>query len=218
MLDQSMEVVGLAANAHFLDLREETTPTVYVPFDAARFLPGEIHFAIRTAVDSGQLAADVRRVVASLNPAVPLTEFHTQAGLIDRELRTERLLAFLSSGFGLIALTLGAIGLGGLLAYAVARRTNEIGVRMALGATRTNVVRMVLRDAMRMARLGILIGLPAAYGVSRFLDASLFELEPVDPFSVAFALAALLIVALTAAWLPARRAARVSPVTALREE
>ena len=111
-----------------------------------------------------------------------------------------------------------AIGLGGLLAYAVARRTNEIGVRMALGAARVDVVRMILRDATRMAGLGILIGLPAAYGVSRFLEASLFELDPVDPLSVAFALAVLLLVALTAAWLPARRAAGVSPVAALREE
>jgi predicted permease len=218
MLGESMEVIGLAANARFLDLREEKTPTVYLPFDPARFLPGQIHFAIRTAADPGELAADVRRVVASLNPAVPLTEFHTQLGLIDRELRTERLLAFLSGGFGLIALTLAAIGLGGLLAYAVARRTTEIGVRMALGAAPADVIRMVLRDATRMARLGILIGLPAAYGVSRFLEASLFELEPVDPLSTAFGLAALLAVALTAAWLPARRAARVSPATALREE
>jgi predicted permease len=177
MLGQSIEVIGLAANARFLDLRQETTPTVYLPFDPARFLPGQIHFAIRTDGDSGQLAADVRRVVASLNPAVPVTEFHTQAGLIDRELRTERLLAFLSGGFGLIALTLAAIGLGGLLAYAVARRTSEIGVRMALGAARVDVIRMIVRDATRMAGLGILIGLPAAYGVSRFLEASLFELD-----------------------------------------
>jgi predicted permease len=218
MLGESIEVVGLAANARFRDLREEKTPTVYLPFDPARFLPGQIHFAIRAATGADQLAANVRGVVAALNPAVPMTEFHTQAGLIDRKLRTERLLAFLSGGFGLIALTLGAIGLGGLLAYAVARRTNEIGVRMALGAARADVIRMILRDATRMARLGILIGLPAAYGVARVLQASLFELEPVDPFSVAFALAALLLVALTAAWLPARRAARVSPVTALREE
>ncbi len=218
MMGQSMEVVGLAANARFLDLREETTPTVYLPFDPARFLPGAMHVAIRTVTDSDQLAAEVRGVMAALNPAVPLTEFHTQSGLIDRELRTERLLAFLSGGFGLISLTLAAIGLGGLLSYVVARRTNEIGVRMALGAAPADVVRMVLRDAVRMARLGILIGLPAAYGVSRFLQASLFELEPIDPFSAGFALAALLLVALTVAWLPARRAARVNPVTALREE
>jgi predicted permease len=215
---ESMEVVGLAANARLSSVREETAPTMYFPFDPARFVPGQIHFAIRTAAGADQLAADARRVVASLNPAVPLTEFHTQAGLINRALRTERLLAFLSGGFGLIALTLGAIGLGGLLAYAVARRTNEIGVRMALGAARVDVIRMIIRDATRMAGLGILIGLPAAYGVSRFLEASLFELEPVDPLSIAFALAVLLLVALTAAWLPARRAARVSPVTALREE
>src|SRR5688572_12254465 len=94
MLGQSIEVIGLAANARFIDLRQETTPTVYMPFDPARFLPGEIHFAIRTAGGSDQLAPDVRRVVASLNSAVPVTEFHTQAGLIDRTLRTERLLAF----------------------------------------------------------------------------------------------------------------------------
>jgi predicted permease len=218
MLGQSIEVVGLVANARFRGLREETVPTVYVPFDAARFLPGPIHFAIRTAADFEQLAADVRRVVASLNPAVPLTEFHTQLGLIDRALRTERLLAFLSVGFGLVALTLGAIGLGGVLAYAVARRTNEIGVRMALGAAPADVVRMVLHDATRMAGLGILVGLPAAYGVSRLLEASLFELRAVDPLSTALALAALSAVALASAWLPARRASRVSPVTALREE
>ncbi len=149
---------------------------------------------------------------------MPLTEFHTQMSLIDRELRTERLLAFLSGGFGLIALTLVAIGLAGLLAYAVARRRNEIGVRMALGAAPADVIRMVLRDAASMGRLGILIGLPVAYGISRLLEASLFELQPIDPLSTAFALATLLLVALTAAWLPARRAARVNPSSALRDE
>jgi ABC-type antimicrobial peptide transport system permease subunit len=117
-----------------------------------------------------------------------------------------------------VALFLAAIGLGGLLAYAVARRTSEIGVRMALGAARGDVIRMVLRDSMWMVGLGILIGLPLAYGVARFLEASLFELEPVDPFSAAVALAVLMVVALTAAWFPARRAARVDPVIALRHE
>jgi ABC-type antimicrobial peptide transport system permease subunit len=149
---------------------------------------------------------------------VPLTEFHTQWGLIGRELRTERLLAFLSVGFGLIALTLAAIGLGGLLAYTVARRSNEIGVRMALGATSADVIRMVVRDSLWMVLAGLLIGLPAAYAVARVLAASLFELEPVDPFSAGVALAVLLLVALTAALLPARRAGSVDPATVLREE
>lgn len=218
MFRQSMEIVGLAANARFLNLREETTPTVYLPYDPTEFLPGPIHVAIRSAIDPDQLAADVRRVVASLDPAVPVAEFHTQTVLIDRTLRTERLLAFVSGGFGLVALILAAIGLGGLLAYTVARRTNEIGVRMALGAARADVIRMILRDSMGMVGLGILIGLPAAYVVARFLEASLFELEPVDPLSAISALAVLLLVAVTAAWLPARRAAGVNPVAALREE
>ena len=98
--------------------------------------------------------------MASVDPAVPLTEFHTQTALIDRLLRTERLLGFVSGAFGLVALTLAAIGLGGLLAYAVARRTNEIGVRMALGAAAGDVIRMVLRDSLGMVGGGILIGLP----------------------------------------------------------
>lgn len=218
MFGQSMEVVGLASNTRFVDLREEKTPVVYRPFDPGEFLPGEIHFAIRAAIGSDQLAAEVRQVVASLDPAVPVTEFHTQSGLIHRELRTERLLAFVSGGFGAVALVLAAIGLGGLLAYAVARRTNEIGVRVALGAAPRDVIRMVLRDSLGMILAGLLAGLPAAYAVARFLSASLFELEPVDPVSAGLALGVLLLIALAAAWLPARRAARVDPLTALREE
>jgi predicted permease len=218
MLGQSIEVVGLAANARFLNLREETTPTVYVPYDPTRFLPGVIHFAIRAGLSPDQLAADVRRAAAEVDPAVPVVEFHTQTVLIDRILRTERLLAFVSSGFGLVALFLAAIGLGGLLAYAVARRTSEIGVRMALGAARGDVIRMVLRDSMWMVGLGAVIGLPLAYGVARLMEASLFELEPIDPVSAGLALAMLALVALTATWLPAQRAARVDPVIALRHE
>jgi predicted permease len=218
ILGQSVQVIGLAANARFLDLREETTPTVYLPYDPTRFLPGDIHFAIRAAIRTEQLAAAVRRVAASLNPAVPVTEFHTQAVLIERSLRSERLLAFVSGGFGIVALVLATIGLGGLLAYAVSRRTNEIGVRMALGAERADVIRMVLRDSMGMAALGLAIGLPAAYGVARFLEASLYGLKPVDPVSAGCALAVFLIVALTAAWIPARRAAGIDPLMALREE
>jgi ABC-type antimicrobial peptide transport system permease subunit len=218
MLGQSIEVVGFAANARFLNLREETTPIVYMPYDPTRFLPGVIHFAIRAGLSPDQLAADVRRAAAALDPAVPVVEFHTQTVLIDRILRTERLLAFVSSGFGLVALFLAAIGLGGLLAYAVARRTSEIGVRMALGAARGDVIRMVLRDSMWMVGLGAVIGLPLAYGVARLMEASLFELEPIDPVSAGLALAMLALVALTATWLPAQRAARVDPVIALRHE
>jgi len=209
------EVVGLVANARYAVLREGALPTMYYlgpvgfPLD---------HFAIRARIDSGALAAAVRQAVARVDPAVPLTEFHTQSGLIDRLLRTERLLALISSAFGLVALALAAVGLGGLLAYAVARRTNEIGIRMALGATGRQIRRMVLGDSMGMVGAGILVGVPAAYAVGRYLESQLFGLEPIDPTTASLALAALIAIAAIAALVPARRAARVDPLTALREE
>jgi predicted permease len=210
-------IVGIVRDSRYNSLRSDARPTVYQPY-----LPGDlrgpIHFAIRTTMDSGRLAEAVRMAVASVDPAVPLTEFHTQTALIDRLLRTERLLGFTSGAFGLVALTLAAIGLGGLLAYAVARRTNEIGIRMALGAASGEVIRMVLQDSLRMVGTGILIGLPCAYAVGRILNTALFGLEPLDPWTVALSFFALLAVALLAACVPARRAARIDPMTALREE
>ena len=208
------EIVGVVGNSRYNSLRSDMVPTVYEPYRPG----GTIHFAIRTTMDSARLAEAVRKAVAAVDPTVPLTEFHTQTALIDRLLRTERLLGFVSGAFGVVALTLAAIGLGGLLAYAVARRTNEIGVRMALGAAAGDVIRMVLRDSLWMVGTGILLGLPCAYAIGRILKTALFRLEPLDPGTAALSFAALLAVAVLAAWMPARRAARIDPVTALREE
>jgi predicted permease len=212
--NQRYEIVGVVADSRYNNLRGDAVPSVYTPYRPG----GTIHFAIRTTMDSTRLAEAVRQVVASVDPAVPLTEFHTQTGLIDRVLRTERLLGFVSGAFGLVALTLSAIGLGGLLAYSVARRTNEIGVRMALGAAAGDVIRMVLRDSLWMVGTGILVGLPCAYAVGRFLETSLFQLEPLDPQTVGLSFVALLGVALLAAWVPASRAARIDPMSALRRD
>jgi ABC-type antimicrobial peptide transport system permease subunit len=208
------EIVGVVGNSRYNSLRDDAYPTVYQPYRPA----GTIHFAIRTTMDSARLAQAVRKAVASVDPAVPLTEFHTQTALIDRLLRTERLLGFVSSAFGLVALALAAIGLGGLLAYAVARRTNEIGVRMALGAAADDVIRMVLRDSLWMVGSGLFVGLPCSYAIGKVLKTALFRLEPLDLETAALALVALLAVALIATWVPARRAARIDPMTALREE
>ncbi len=208
------EIVGIVGSTLYNSMRRDTYPTIYQPYRPG----GTIHFAIRASIDAAGLAEAVRRAVASVDPAVPLTEFHTQTALIDRMLRTERLLGFVSGAFGVVALTLAAIGLGGLLAYAVARRTNEIGVRMALGAAASDVIRMVLRDSLWMVGAGVVIGLPCAYAIGRVLKTALFQLEPLDPRTVAMSFFALLTVALVAAWVPARRAARINPVIALREE
>ncbi len=208
------QIVGVVGNSRYNSLRDDPYPTVYQPYRPG----GTIHFAIRTTMDAARLAEAVRKAVASVDPAVPLTEFHTQTALIDRLLRTERLLGFVSGAFGLVALALAAIGLGGLLAYAVARRTNEIGVRMALGAAAGDVIRMVLRDSLWMVASGIFIGLPCSYAIGKVLKTALFGLEPLDLGTAALAFVALLAVALIATWVPARRAARIDPMTALREE
>jgi ABC-type antimicrobial peptide transport system permease subunit len=204
----------VVANSRYNSLRGDAVPTVYTPYRPG----GTVHFVMRTAAEPANLAEAARRAVASIDAAVPLTEFHMQTDLIDRLLRTERLLGFVSGVFGVVALTLAAIGLGGLLAYGVARRTKEIGLRMALGAAAGDVVRMVLRDSLWMLGMGILAGVPCAYAVGRFLRTSLFEMDPLDLPTAAFAFGALMVVALLAAWLPARRAARIDPLTALREE
>jgi predicted permease len=210
-------IVGVVADSRYNTLRNQPLPTVYLPY-----IPGEhvgaIHFAIRSKIDSVRLTQEVRKAVASVDPAVPLTQFHTQTALIDRLLRTERLLAFLSGAFGMVALTLAAIGIGGLLAYSVARRTNEIGIRMALGAAGGDVVRMVLRDSISIIGAGIVLGLPCAYAIGRILESELFRLKPLDPETAGLAFFALLAIALLAAWAPARRAAKIEPMTALREE
>jgi ABC-type antimicrobial peptide transport system permease subunit len=212
--NQSYEIVGIVGNSKYNSMRNEAYPTVYEPYRPG----GTIHLAIRSTLDSAALADTIRRTVASIDPAVPLAEFHTQSGLIDRMLRTERLLGVLSGAFGIAALTLAAIGLGGLLAYAVARRTNEIGVRVALGATAGDVGRMVLRDSLTMVAAGIVLGIPLAYAIARLLGTMLFMVQPSDPWTVLASFGALLGAALLAAWIPARRAASVDPIAALRAE
>ena len=211
---QSYEVVGVIGNSRYNDLRREMAPTIYLPFEPG----GTVNFAIRTTLSAGTVAAAVRQAVGEVDPAVPLTEFHTQAGLIDRHLRTERLLTVVSTAFGAIALTLAAIGLAGLLSYAVARRTNEIGVRLALGASRRGVVRMILRDSLRLVLIGTAVGLPCAYALGRLLRPLLYQLSPMDLPVTIGSITVLLIVALLAAGIPARRASQVDPMAALRQE
>jgi predicted permease len=212
------EIVGVVKSSRYDSLRRDIRPTMYPPW-----LPGEqsgraVHFVIRSAIDAQQLGQIVRRAAAAIDPNVPISDFQTQTALIDGLLRTERLLSVLSTAFGLVALVLASVGLAGLLLYAVARRRNEIGVRMALGAAPTDVVRMVLRDSLSLVAIGVLAGLPGAYAIGQLLKSTLFGLEPADPLTTASALAVLAMVAALAAWLPARRAARIDPMTALRDE
>ena len=213
-------IVGVARNVPWGRLREDDFPVAYRVSEPNRNFGfgGRIHFAIHSSADPADLAGPVRAAIAAVDPTVAMTEFRTQSTLIDRLLRVERLLAFVSGSFGIWALLLAAMGLAGLLTYAAARRTGEIGVRMALGASRSRVLQMVLRDSFSMVAIGVLIGLPCVYGIGRILESMLFQLEPTDIQNLLLSLLALAIVAFAATWLPARRAANIDPMHALREQ
>ena len=215
--DDQYEIVGIAQNSVSYQLRTEPLPMVYVLHTGPR-AAGQTHFAIRTVQDAEVLLGSIRAVVSSVNRSVPLTDLRTQTELLDRMLRSERLLAFLSAGFGAIATALGSIGLAGLLAYAVARRTGEIGLRIALGAAPGRVVAMVMRDSAKLIVAGLVIGLPCAYGIAKLLESSLYELAPTDPVTMTASTLTLLAVSLAAALFLALRAAKTPTTAALRAD
>ncbi len=176
------------------------------------------NFALRTAGDPAALTASLRAVMREIDPALPLFNFRTQEEQIGRMLAPERLFARLSAFFGLLALLLASIGLYGLLSYNVLRRTGEIGLRMALGAVPGHVLWMILRESLLLVSLGAALGLVSAWGLSRFVASRLHGLSATDPATYAGVALLLLVVAVTASLLPAKRAAKVDPMVALRTE
>jgi ABC-type antimicrobial peptide transport system permease subunit len=175
-------------------------------------------YALRTDGDPLRYAAAVRQVVHEADARVPVTNLRTQAADIDQTINQEIVFAGLGSAFAILALTIACVGLYAMLAYAVARRTNEIGLRVALGAGRGVVTWMMLREVCILAAIGLGIGVPTALAGSRLLESFLFGMTPNDPRTVAAAAAILLAAALAAGYGPARHAARVEPMVALRHE
>src|SRR2546425_3657702 len=214
--DKPFEIVGVVGDAKYYEIREPTHRTIYLN----AFQDGNVSskFALRTSVEPAAVAGEVRRAVRELLPAVRVERLTTLADQVDASIVPERLIAALSGLLGALGSLLAAIGLYGLLAYTVARRINEIGVRMALGASRGVVMRMVLGDALGMVLAGLLIGAPMAFWGKSFA-ASLIEDLPVQSIvPIAFGAVAMVAVALLAAGVQARRAARVDPMVALRYE
>jgi predicted permease len=206
-------IVGVVANARYNSLRREVNPTIYAPFARQG-----ASFSVRTAADPIAFVPRIRSVVDQMDPNLPVNRIRTESQRIDTQIFAERLIARLASFFGLLALLLSCIGLYGLLAYEVARRTREIGIRMALGARSGDVLRLVIGQGLALAMVGAAIGIGAALGVTRFLSSMLYGVKPADPVTfigVALFLAA---VALLACYIPARRATRVDPMVALRYE
>lgn len=215
-----IEIVGIARTARYSSLRREIPPVTYIPWiqsPPSRRLR-EMVFELRATGDPLALTNTVRQIVHQVGPQVPVADMTTQTRRIDQTILQERTFAQLCACFGGLALLMACVGLYGTMAYAVARRTGEIGIRMALGATRRRVVWMVLREVMALSVVGLLIGLAAAYQTTAFLKSFLFGVKPNDPLAISVSVAVLIACALLAGYLPAFRASRIDPMTALRNE
>jgi len=213
-----MIVVGVAADAKYNDLREKALPRIYAPLANPMWENPAAFYEVRTYADPQAVAATLRRVVQEAAPTLPPIKVHTMSWLVDDSLQTDRFIEQLAGAFSLLALLLAAIGLYGLMAYTVSRRTRDIGIRLALGAEPGNVVWQVLRETLVLVLIGIVIGVPVALGSTHFMRSMLFGLGLADPVAILFAATLLAVVATLAGFLPARRASQVDPMVALRYE
>ncbi len=212
-----IEIVGISGDTLYGNLHDAPPPQLFVPYVQQRQVR-RLTYQIHTRIKPEALVDPLRRVVHAADPALPLVNVRTQQDQIDADLADERLLVGLTSAFGLLALVLASVGIYGLLAYSVAQRTREIGIRMAIGAVPRQILVMVLRESVLLSATAIAIGVTASLLVTRFVKSMLFGIAPSDPPVLVGATMLLLFVAVGASWLPARRAARVQPMDALRRE
>ena len=218
--DPWLTVTGVVADIRQRALDDTPKPAIYVPLAQAPrpFLLRELSFVVRTAADPLAVAPAIRDGIRGVDPMLPVGRMASMTGLIGDSISEPRFRAVLVGAFATAALALIAIGMLGVLGYAVVRRTREIGVRIALGAQRVDVVSLVVRQALALTAAGIAIGTVVSLAATRVLASFLFEISPRDPVAFAAAAGILIVLALGASYVPARRAARVDPLAALRVE
>ena len=214
----SAEVVGVVSDAKYNSLREEPLPRLYAPIFNPFWPEGQAFFEIRTNADPAPVSSALRAVVHDTNSAIPEVEIRTMSGLVTDSLQTDYFVARLASAFGLLAIILAGVGLYGIMAFTVARRTRDIGIRMALGASSSDILRQTVRETLILMLAGIAVGVPIALGGARLIHTMLFGLGPADPVALLAACAILAAIAAGASYIPARRASRVDPMVALRYE
>jgi predicted permease len=213
-----IEIVGVSKGARYSSVKEAIPPVVYLPYTYNPRLIGSLTFELRTAGNPLALAGAAREAVRQADSRIPVTDLRTQAAAIDQTIVQERTFATLCGAFATLALAIACVGLYGTMAYGVARRTNEIGLRMALGAERSRLIWMVLREVCVLTGIGLAIGLAGAVATTKFVKSFLFEMQPNDPWSIVSAVAVMVVAAIAAGYGPAWRASRMDPWKALRHD
>ncbi len=209
---QPIEIIGVVADSKYTSLREKTQDCFYVPVAYGRTLD------VRTSGNPGAIAGTVRKAIQLYGGSIEVTGIQTLREQIDESLHQDRLVTALCSAFGVLALALTCVGLYGVLSLGVAQRTNEMGVRAALGASPADIYRLVVGQGIRLAAIGLALGIVAALCLTRFMESLIYDVKPTDPLTLAGVSVVLIGVALLASWVPARRAMKVDPMTALRHE
>ncbi|MGA7859439.1 MAG: FtsX-like permease family protein, partial [Terracidiphilus sp.] len=202
----------------YWSLKQNPVPMFFEPYLQTPNLDFGATYEVRTRLKTEAIAPDIRRVVQSIDPDLPLIDLRTQREQIDSIMQQERIFASLTAGFGVLALALACVGVYGVMSYSVARRTSEIGIRLALGAQPGQMRRMILRESSGLAVVGIVAGAGTALMLTRLVKSMLYGIQPNDPTTLCAGILLLLAVALAASWIPARRAAGVQPMEALRHE
>ncbi len=211
------EIVGVVGNVKHLSLSKDETPEMYLPHTQIPF--NIMSLVVRTKVsDPGALTSAIRSALSATDPNLPLTSVRVFDEYIARSLARPRFNALLLSIFAGTALVLTAIGIYGVMAYSVAQRTNEIGIRIALGAEQSSIFRLIVGQAMTLVGISVALGLVGAFAATRLLNSLLYGVGAADPITFCLIVVLVSVVAFLAAWLPARRAARVDPIVALRTE
>lgn len=215
--DQWIQIVGICTNTRYAQVKDDPPPVFYLPY-VQQMEEGGMTYQIRTHTSAATLVPAIRRIVQQADPDLPMIDIRTEREQIDATMQMERTLATLTTGFGVLALMLASVGIYGIMAYTVSQRTNEIGIRLALGAERAQIRGMILGESTWITVAGLAAGVAGALALVRLVKSMLYGIAPYDPVTLSCAVAVMLGVALLASWIPARRAAGVEPMEALRHE